>query len=70
MPARDGFDFDQPPSPGTNRHAADNGCPTCHGDRLVPVSEDENGPYARCMTCNAPPQFARQPVDTKAWWKE
>lgn len=32
-----GFEFDAPPSPGTNRAAAPTHCRTCHGDRFVTV---------------------------------
>jgi len=32
-----GFEFDSPPSPGTNRSAAITDCSTCGGDRFVTV---------------------------------
>ena len=64
------FDFDQPPSPGTNRHAAETSCPTCEGNRLIQVGDNEHGAYARCPDCNPASTKDRQPVEVDAWWKE
>jgi len=64
-----GFDFDSPPSPGTNRTAPPTQCDQCGGDRFV-LADDTDGyeTYVRCTACNAGPQ--RPPVETNSWWKE
>ena len=64
-----GFQFDQAPSPGTNRAVGDNGCPICHGDRLVLTEEREDGTeeYGRCPACLPAPVREPQP---DAWWKQ
>jgi len=65
-----GFDFDSPPSPGTNRSAAVTDCPTCGGDRLV-LADATTDTYARCPDCNrGPAPVERPPVEADAWWKE
>lgn len=64
------FDFDSPPSHGTNRSGPVTDCETCGGDRLVPVEDDPHGPYARCPSCNPAPAAVRPPVETASWWKE
>ena len=63
------FQFDTPPSPGTNRSAATTECETCGGDRFVPVPADTET-YARCPLCNPAPTRERDPVPAKGWWKE
>lgn len=62
-----GFDFDQPPSPGTNRAAPPSDCATCGGDRLVLVEEREDGTEAwgRCPACSPAP--VREPVQGARW---
>ena len=65
-----GFEFDGPPSPGTNRTAPITDCPTCDGDRFVPVPDDKHEVYARCPACNPAPLKTREPVQAKGWWKE
>ena len=62
------FEFDSPPSPGTNRSAPITDCPTCDGDRFVPVTDDEHGAYMRCSECN--PGTERAATNVEAWWKE
>lgn len=64
------FQFDTQPSPGSNRHAPDNGCPTCHGDRLVVTEQREDGTeeYGTCPDC-APAAAGRAP-QPDAWWKQ
>ena len=63
-----GFEFDTGTTPGTNRSAPVTDCPSCQGDRFVPVDpEDPHGAYIRCPTCNAP---TRPEVKLESWWKE
>ena len=62
------FEFDTRPSPGTNRTGAVTDCPTCNGDRLVPVDEQESA-YMPCPDCH-PAAKSRPPVETDSWWKE
>lgn len=64
------FEFDKTPSPGTNRTATPRSCPTCEGNRLVQVGDNEHGAYMRCPDCNAAPTTERAPVAEDAWWKQ
>ena len=57
------FEFDRAPTPGTNRTAAVTDCPTCGGDRFVPVDQHDRDlgyeAYARCPDCNPEPEAKR-----------
>lgn len=63
-----GFDM-HTPSEGTNRHAANNGCRICGGDRLILLSgtEDQHEVYGRCPDCNPAPVSERPSVQGARW---
>ena len=59
--------FDDPRTTGTNRHADQTSCPTCEGNRLIQVGDNEHGAYARCPDCNPAPTSERAPVQDARW---
>lgn len=58
------------PKQGTNRTVRHNGCPTCDGHRMIPISTDGPEAWARCPVCNHAPTAPAGEVKGSRWWEE